>query len=168
MADVDRAGASRGDVGAAILARAGPRGTRRRDGVDARDARERTPPPTATAAVATTTAARGEMFGADLARISPVPASRKRSTRNAIAADKAAKAKTPAKNAPGTTPEERTFYTRLAKADPMHEMISSQDNPSYPPGDLVKRLRSHSDEGVSTVLLPLGDGFTLFTARRRV
>ena len=99
------------------------------------DARERTPPPTATAAVATTTAARGEMFGADLARISPVPAGKLTS---AIAADKAAKAKTPAKNAPGTTPEERTFYTRLAKADPMHEMISSQDNPSYPPGDLVK------------------------------
>lgn len=102
------------------------------------DARERTPPPstsTAAAAATTTTAPRGGAFDADLARISPVPAGKLTS---AIAADKAAKAKTPAKDAPGSTPEERTFYARLAKADPMHEMISSQDNPSYPPGDLVK------------------------------
>ncbi|CEF99943.1 Rubredoxin, iron-binding site [Ostreococcus tauri] len=38
----------------------------------------------------------------------------------------------------GTTDAERAFYARLEKADPLYEMISPQDNPSYPPGDIVK------------------------------
>ena len=93
------------------------------------------PPPTADENAGMENLSR-EMFRREvMARASPMKAAQK------VSSSPEARANAPSKAAatlPGTTPEERTFYQRLEKADPMFEMISSADNPSYPPGDLVK------------------------------
>ena len=92
------------------------------------------PPPTADENAGMENLSR-EMFRREvMARASPMKKAEKVSSPEA-------RANAPSKAAatlPGATPEERTFYQRLEKADPMFEMISSADNPSYPPGDLVK------------------------------
>lgn len=57
---------------------------------------------------------------------------------NDLAASKSPPARASKKSTYGDTPEHRQFYARLDKADPMYEMISSNDNPAWPPGEILK------------------------------
>lgn len=57
---------------------------------------------------------------------------------NDLAASKSPPASASKKSTYGDTPEHRQFYARLDKADPMYEMISSNDNPAWPPGEILK------------------------------
>ena len=57
---------------------------------------------------------------------------------NNLAASKSPSSSASKRSTYGDTPEHRQFYARLDKADPMYEMISSNDNPAWPPGEILK------------------------------